>query len=147
MGGTHSGRGEHTPFRIEPEVGKSREDRIQSVKSKPWDVFKEYEGRLDFADDPLDVGPEPARVGLAELLSGFTERLAWEARSDEIHRATPRLAVERRKVVPDRSLIQGLVFHPRHESGRGIGFPLDVTHSSHSVAEGESESEFDAADA
>ncbi|KQZ14293.1 hypothetical protein ASD44_09580 [Mesorhizobium sp. Root554] len=43
--------------------------------------------------------------------------------------ATPRAAVEGDKVVPDRRAIHGLVFHPGHEGGRSIGFPLDETDS------------------
>ncbi len=44
--------------------------------------------------------------------------------------ATPRSAVEGWKVVPDSSFSQGLVCHPRHESGRRMAFPLDESHSS-----------------
>ena len=40
-----------------------------------------------------------------------------------------RARVECSKVGPDRRVIQGRVFHPRHETGRGVGFPLDVTDS------------------
>ena len=43
---------------------------------------------------------------------------------------TPRSAVEGSKVAPDRRLTQGLVRHPRHESGRSVAFPLDETNSS-----------------
>jgi hypothetical protein len=51
--------------------------------------------------------------------------LAGEAGSDEIHRATPWAAVKGGKVIPDRSLIQGLFCHPRHENGCRVGLPLD----------------------
>lgn len=43
--------------------------------------------------------------------------------------AAPRSAVEGSQIVPYRRWSQGLVVHPRHESGRRVGFPLDVTHS------------------
>ncbi len=43
--------------------------------------------------------------------------------------ATPRAAVEGGNIIPDRRLIQGFVFHPRHEGGCREGFPLDVTNS------------------
>lgn len=42
----------------------------------------------------------------------------------------PWLAVEGSKVIPDKRVIQGRVVHPRHESGRSVGFPLDETNSS-----------------
>ena len=62
------------------------------------------------------------------------ERLARIASSDDVHRAAPRAAVEGGNVVPDRRRIQGRVFHPRHEDGRGVGVPLDMTHSAISGA-------------
>jgi len=58
------------------------------------------------------------------------ERLARIAASEDIHCAAPWSAIEGGNVVPQRRFIQGRVFHPRHESGRSITFPLDVTHSS-----------------
>lgn len=96
----------------------------------PADVLEEAEARLDLAHDPCDVGPEMPWVFVAELASGDAERLARIAAMDDIHQAAPRSAVEAGNVVPDRCAIQGRVFHPRHERGRRVGFPLDVTHSS-----------------
>jgi hypothetical protein len=93
------------------------------------DILKEDEGRLDFTDDAGDMRPEVARVVRAPALARDGERLARIARSDDVHRVAPRAAVEGGNVVPDRCRIQGRVFHPRHEDGRGIGVPLDITHS------------------
>ena len=93
------------------------------------DILEEDEGRLDFADDAGDMRPEVARVVRAPALARDGERLARIARSDDVHRAAPRAAVEGSNVVPDNSLIQGRVFHPRHESGCGVGFPFDMAHS------------------
>ena len=75
------------------------------------------------------VRPEVARVVRAPALARDRERLARIARSDDVHRAAPRAAVESCNIVPDNSLIQGRVFHPRHESGCGVGFPFDMAHS------------------
>ena len=93
------------------------------------DILEEDEGRLDLADDAGDMGPEVARVVRAPPLARDGERLARIARSDDVHRAAPRAAVEGGNVVPDRRAIQGRVFHPRHESGCGEGFPFDMAHS------------------
>ncbi len=93
------------------------------------DILEEHEGRLGLADDAGDVGPEMARVVRASALARDGERLARIARSDDVHRAAPRAAVEGSNVVPDRRRIQGRVFHPRHEDGCGVGVPLDVTHN------------------
>ena len=94
------------------------------------DILEEDEGRFDLADDAGDMGPEVARIVRAPALARDGEWLARIARSDDIHRAAPWAAVEAGNVVPERRVIQGRVFHPRHEHGRGEGVPLDVTHSS-----------------
>ncbi|MET4127971.1 hypothetical protein ACSSV6_000428 [Roseovarius sp. MBR-38] len=93
------------------------------------DILEEDEGWLDLADDAGDMRPEVARVVRAPALACDGERLTRIARSDDVHRAAPRAAVEGSNVVPDNSLIQGRVFHPRHESGCGEGFPFDMAHS------------------
>lgn len=93
------------------------------------DILEEDEGRLDLADDPGDMGPEMARIVGAPAFARDGERLARIARSDDVHRAAPRAAIEGSNVVPDRCRIQGRVFHPRHEDGCGVGFPFDMAHS------------------
>lgn len=93
------------------------------------DILKEYEGGLDLSNDAGDVWPEMAWVVDTPPLARHGERLARIARSDDVHRAAPWAAVEGSNVVPDNSLIQGRVFHPRHESGCGVGFPFDMAHS------------------
>jgi hypothetical protein len=93
------------------------------------DVFEEADRRFTFADDASDVRPEVSWILLAELSSRDAERLAWIAAMDDIHRATPCSTVKSGNVVPDRSAIQGRIFHPRHESGCGVGVPLDITNS------------------
>ncbi len=93
------------------------------------DILEEDEGRFDLADDAGDMRPEMAWVVSAQALSRDGERLARISRSDDVHRAAPRAAVEGGNVVPDNSLIQGRVFHPRHESGCGEGLPFDMAHS------------------
>jgi hypothetical protein len=98
------------------------------------DVLEKHEGRLGLSHDPGDMRPEVPRVVRASALARDRERLARIARSDDVHRAAPWAAVEGGNIVPDNSLIQGRVFHPRHENGRGVGIPLDVTHSAISGA-------------
>jgi hypothetical protein len=93
------------------------------------DILEEHEGRLDLADDAGDMRPEVARVIRTPALARDREWLARIARSDNVHSAAPRPAVEGSNIVPDNSLIQGRVFHPRHESGCGEGFPFDMAHS------------------
>ncbi|GLS79428.1 hypothetical protein GCM10007893_02020 [Paracoccus marinus] len=108
------------------------------------DVLEEDEGRLDLVDDAGDMRPEVPRVVRAPAFARDGERLAWIARSDDIHCAAPRAAVEGSNIVPDNSLIQGRVFHPRHESGCGEGFPFDMAHSTIS-GDGDGEPEVETA--
>ena len=93
------------------------------------DVFEEHPFGCALGDDPDDVRPQVPGIFGAPAAAGDAERLTRIARSDDIHRAAPRAAVEGGNVVPDRHRIQGRVFHPRHEDGRGEGVPLDITHS------------------
>ena len=94
------------------------------------DIFEEDERRFDLTDDAGDMGPEVPRVVRAPALTRDGERLARIARSDDVHRAAPWAAFEGSNVVPDRRWIQGRLFHPCHENGRGVGFPFDMAHSS-----------------
>lgn len=107
------------------------------------DVFEKDEGRRAFAHDPRDVRPQVPRVIQSVPAAGERERLARIARMDEVHAATPGSAVEGRDVVPHRRRTQRRVFHPRHEDGRGIGFPFDVTNSAIG-GQGDVEPEIDA---
>jgi hypothetical protein len=108
---------------------QSAGDFGESEAEMMGDIFEEDEGRFDLADDPGDMGPEVARIIRTPALARDAERLARIARSDDVHRAAPQAAVKGSNVVPDNSLIQGRVFHPRHESGCGEGFPFDMAHS------------------
>jgi hypothetical protein len=64
------------------------------------DILEEDERRLDLANDSGNMGPEVARILTAEPSACDGERLARIARSDDVHRATPRAAVEGSNVVP-----------------------------------------------
>ena len=110
------------------------------------DIFEEDERRLDLADDARDMGPEVTRVVGTPAFARDRERLARIARSDDVHRAAPWAAVEGSNVVPDRCRIQGRLFHPCHENGRGVGFPFDMAHSSIS-GQGDGEPEVEPASA
>lgn len=95
------------------------------------DVFPEDEKGLCFADDSDELVEEPASGAIeAGALASDGDVLAWASPNDAIHAATPRAAVEGCDVVPNRRAAQGLFFHPCHEAGRCVGFPLNVTHSS-----------------
>jgi len=130
VGGANGGCGQQTPFRIEPHRGKVGEDVGESVFDELGDVLQEDESGSHVTDDPGDPRPEPTVIDNATLESRGRERLAGEAGSDEIHSSNPRRSVEGVEVRPDRRPIQGRVFHPRHESGRCVGIPLNMSHGS-----------------
>jgi hypothetical protein len=137
-------RSEEACRKLVAHTDQSAGDFGETEAEMMGDILEEHEGRLDLADDAGDMRPEVARVVRAPALSRDRERLARIARSDDVHRAAPRAAVEGSNIVPDNSLIQGRVFHPRHESGCGEGFPFDMAHSTIS-GEGDGEAEVEPA--
>lgn len=146
MRGSDSGSGKHAPFRIKPELGQVSENVSDTPGKQPWDVLQEHEARSHVTNDARDVGPHPPLIGGSGASASDAPRLAREARRDDVHASTPRCAVEGCEIVPDRRAIHGRILHPRHESGRSKGFPLNVTHAAIGVSEGESEPEFQSAD-
>ncbi len=130
VGRTDFRRREEACRKAVAQVDQSSGDFGEAEAEMMGDVFEEDEGRLDLSDDPRDMRPEVARVFCAATLARDGERLARVARSDDVHRAVPWAAVETGNVVPDRRWIHGRLFHPCHENGRGVGFPLDMAHSS-----------------
>jgi hypothetical protein len=108
------------------------------------DILEEGKTGTDLAEHSPNVRPEVTGIGGALSLSRERERLTRVATSDEIHNATPRLAVKGREIAPDRSPIQGRLRHPFHEEGRREGFPFDVAHTLIGMAQGETQPEFDA---
>jgi hypothetical protein len=129
MGGTHVGRAETHPFRIVPEGGKVLEDNVEPTANESPDVLGPDDGGPERGDDSGVLFPE-ATLGPSDpgTLPGVGDVGAREAASDEIHDSTPRERIEGGNVVPFRSRIQDLVFHPCHEVGRGVSVPLDITH-------------------
>ncbi len=129
MGRTDFRRREEACRKAVAHADQSAGDFGEAEAEMMGDIFEEHEGRFDLADDAGDMRPEVARVVRAPALARDGERLARIARSDDVHRAAPWATVEGSNVVPDNRLIQGRVFHPRHESGCGVGFPFDMAHS------------------
>ena len=144
VSGTDSGRTEHVPFRIEPERGQVSENVSESGRKEPWDVLQEHAAGPHVANGAGHVRPEPSDIILGESLAGDADGLTRESRNDAIHDATPRAAVEGCEIVPDRRAIHGLVFHPRHENGRGESVPLNETHGS-VIGHGEADSKLKSA--
>lgn len=139
-------RAEQARFDCKAHSLKVPEDAVGSQGHMPFDVFEEAPFGLHLPDDPPDVWPEVPGVFFPASLACKAERLTGITGSEDMNAVTPRAAVEGGNVRPDRSLIQGRVFHPRHESGRREGFPLDVTNSAISGL-GDMEPEFKATDA
>jgi hypothetical protein len=124
--------GVNSPLRIEPQFGKVFEDFGESFADMAGDIFENNDPWTNFVDDSLNIGPEMSRVIGSSALPGDGEWLAWVTGRDEIHSTAPRSAIEGFEIVPDRSRIQGLLFHPRHTDGRGERVPLDHAHTSRS---------------
>ncbi|SNR71750.1 hypothetical protein SAMN06265378_1207 [Paracoccus sediminis] len=129
VGRTDFRRREEACRKLVAHADQSCSDFGEAEAEMMGDIFEEDEVRLDLSDDAGNMRPEVARVVRAPAFACDRERLARIARSDDIHRAAPWAAVEGSNVVPDNSLIQGRVLHPRHESGCGEGLPFDMAHS------------------
>jgi hypothetical protein len=95
----------HVPFRIEPEQGKIGKDESEASRgNKPRRIFKEHEPGFALGNNPRDIGPDEALVFNTSALPRVAEGLAGKSRSDDIHAATPRAAVEGGEIGPDRRL-------------------------------------------
>lgn len=138
--GTHVGRGEQHPFRIPPCLAEISEDGSQPVLSELGDVLDEQPFSSASENNIPECRPEPSFVVEATLATGAGERLARDPASDDVHDAVKLVCWEGGEVIPDRSAIQGLIFHAGDESGRCVGFPLNVSHGSY-VEAGESQGE------
>jgi hypothetical protein len=105
------------------------ESELSVWNKKPSDVFENEPACPSLAKYSPRVRPQVALISLDESLSAKAMSLTGHAGNDAMNSATPRAAVESSHVRPDRRLIQGRFFHPRHEYRRGKDFPLDVTHT------------------
>lgn len=111
-------------------VPKPFEVQDNLVKAKPdvsRDVFKKADRRLDLPDNSTNLGPQVARIIPSTLSTGDTERLARVSRSDDIHDATPRLAVEGSQIRPQRRRIQKSLLHAARQDLGGERFPFNAT--------------------
>ena len=89
------------------------------------DVLEEDPFRLDFADDPGNVGPQMALVVVASPLPGMAEWLARVSGNDGIEGTSEGPSVECGDVIPDwrgREVSGPL---GGDEGGSGIVFPFD----------------------
>tara|TARA_Y100000310_G_scaffold186390_1_gene186544 strand:- start:1638 stop:2060 length:423 start_codon:yes stop_codon:yes gene_type:complete len=112
------------------------------VRQDSRHVLEEDGIGADLVNDASDVGPEVAAIVLSFAPPGVGEGLAREPGRDDIHLATPRLAVEGGEVIPERRWGQGAVFHVRCQRCGCIGFPLHVTDALVTVSEFQLDSEF-----
>lgn len=111
------------------QLAKLSGDFPQSQGDVALDVLEEDPAGPDLVNDPGNLGPEVARILPSSPVTGLAEGLTGITGSEDMNAAAPRAAVEGSQIVPDRRRSQGFVAHPRHESGRGVSFPLDVTNS------------------
>jgi hypothetical protein len=130
MRGANVGRGEQTPLRIEPEVGKVAKDLGEPKAKVAGDVLKEDEAGLALLNDPSHVGPEVPFVLLAEPFAGDGEWLARVSGADEVNLVPPPATVKLLKVsAPNRTAVKRALFLASQENGRSEHVPLNEAHS------------------
>lgn len=88
------------------------EDAPSVGSSETWHVLQQDETRSHFANHAPHVRPEVTLVVAAEARARDGERGAREARSDEIHCASPARSIERAQVVPYGGVVQVAAVHP-----------------------------------
>lgn len=140
---TDFSRREHARSNAEAHSLKVSRDHVEAKMKMADDVFEKDPPGQALLDRSFDVRPEVPGVFGPSAATRRAEGLAWISCREEIHDATPRVTVEGFEIIPGRSLIQGLVRHPGHESGRGSCFLFDKTHTAVSWL-GDSEGEFEA---
>jgi hypothetical protein len=97
------------------------------VSKQTWDVFQQRESWSHFAYDADGFRPEVSVVVFSLSLSCNAEGLAREARSNDIHASTPRLAVECSDVIPYRERFQMPFFLSSHKDFNAIRVDLNRT--------------------
>ena len=129
MRGTDIARAYARPLHSEPEGGQSAENVAECppISNEPMDIFQEDVSRSYHAKDAGDDRPEPSLVRDALPFAGDADGGTGKPRSEAIHRATPRAAVEGSKISPDRRIIQLARMHARDQNRAGIRFVLHVT--------------------
>jgi hypothetical protein len=125
-------RRDTVPFRIPPALRQVPEDFLEGAAGADAEqaghVLDEQPSSAELARDAPDVGPQPSIIVGAEPSAGDAGGLARESRSDEIHEAAPRAAVEGFQIVPDRRELQGAFDHSISDDGSRVGLPLDNNH-------------------
>ena len=117
---------QHSPSRIIPQRGQVAKHSVEASNSKHWRVFHEDESGSYFANDSGKFSPESGAFAVDSCaLSGCADVLAREAARDDIHQATPRLAVEGSHVVPDREGFEAAVILAGDEHAPGVGLNFD----------------------
>jgi hypothetical protein len=121
----------NVPLRIEPCVCQVSKHFAEIVMgNQPWDVLQERVAWSHFPNDADGVRPHVSFVVSGASLASDRERLAGEARRDNIHAATPRLAVEGSHVVPDGERRQVPFFLASSEHLSAVRVDFNSAHDS-----------------
>lgn len=128
---------------VETQVAKSLAERPKMSACKPlWNILEPDQGGVTLFDDPREVHERSFPVAVASLvrvaesLPRAAVGLAGRASNEDVDVPPQRSGVQAADAIdPNRSTLQRLVDHPRHERGRRSGLPLNVTHGSNGVSE------------
>lgn len=89
------------------------------------DILEKAPSGFEFADDPLDVGPQVSGVVRAFSLSRLGKRLAWVSGKQRVD-AAPWSGVEGFDIIPDRGGVQVSGPLPGDDPLAGLILPFDV---------------------
>jgi hypothetical protein len=107
----------------------------KSARSEVWGVFHEDVSGFHFANDPCHFPPQAGvfAIGSFSLLVGTGDVGAGESPADDIGNAVPRLAVERRDIIPNREPWEYSIPLPLQQDAAGVWFKFDSADGSMSA--------------
>jgi hypothetical protein len=144
------GRAEYSCRNAVAQSLQCRDEGVELLGGIPRHVLADDKIRPALLGDAADLGSEEPLSARACALPGDAVVLARVSRSEDIHDATPRSAVEGGKVAPDRRRMKPPRFHRSAQACGGSGFPLHVADAAASLSpmmEGEHDAELESADA
>tara|TARA_B100000929_G_scaffold271237_2_gene241980 strand:- start:7099 stop:7848 length:750 start_codon:yes stop_codon:yes gene_type:complete len=117
---------QHSPLRIEPQLGQVSENSSEPARSESWAVFHEDEAGSYFANDPSHLAPQAGSLAIeagASASNGYV--LTRESARNHVNKASPRSAGKCANVIPYREGRENAVILSGGKNACGVGVELD----------------------
>jgi len=125
------GRTEHSPLRIEPELGQVSENSVKPPRSERWGVLHVHESGSHLANDSCHLSPKAGALAIETVTcSGNTDVLARKSSRNHLNQPSPRSAVKSCNVRPNWENRQASIGLPLRQNGRAVGITFNCAHGS-----------------